>query len=90
MESTIASITQQNKLLMQELDVTREKLENVLKHQEELELKTKSDVKLLIKEVKALRSSQQELKHENIRLRDAKLEGEVVIFLTLSFLSRSC
>ncbi|XP_058070901.1 PX domain-containing protein EREL1-like [Magnolia sinica] len=39
-------------LLVQELDVAKEQLNNLQKHQEELEMKSKADIKLLIKEVK--------------------------------------
>lgn len=76
MESTKASIIQQNEVLQQELDLTRQKLDISLKHHEELESKSKSDLKLLIKEVKSLRSCQLELKDEVSRLMKEKLEGE--------------
>ncbi|KAG6669506.1 hypothetical protein CIPAW_01G249300 [Carya illinoinensis] len=75
-ESTKIAIIQENKMLLQELDVGREQLENLKKHQEEFEVKSKADVKLLVKEVKSLRSSQLELKQELSRLMKEKLEVE--------------
>lgn len=77
MESTKVSIIQQNEILQQELDLTREKLDILLKSHGELESKSKSDLKRLIKEVKSLRSCQLELKDEVSRLMKEKLEGEV-------------
>lgn len=85
-ESTKIAIIQENKMLLQELDVGREQLENLKKHHEEFEVKSKADVKLLVKEVKSLRSSQLELKQELSRLMKEKLEVEVPIFFyVLSF-----
>ncbi|KAK9282341.1 hypothetical protein L1049_005257 [Liquidambar formosana] len=78
-ESTKASIIQENEMLLRELDFAREQLENLQKHNEESELKTKTDVKLLVKEVKSLRSSQSELKQELSRLMKEKLEVERVL-----------
>lgn len=46
------------------------------KHHDDLELKSKADVKLLVKEVKSLRSYQSELKQELSRLTKEKLEVE--------------
>ncbi|EEF44828.1 PX domain-containing protein EREX [Ricinus communis] len=78
-ESAKASITQENEMLLQQLDVAREDLENLHKHHEELELKSKADVKLLVKEVKSLRTSQSDLKQELSRLMKEKLEVERVL-----------
>lgn len=78
-ESAKASIIQENKTLQQELDNAREQIENLQKHNEDLELKSKADVKLLVKEVKSLRSSQSELKQELSRLMKEKLEVERVL-----------
>ncbi|KAF5466783.1 hypothetical protein F2P56_016679 [Juglans regia] len=75
-ESTKIAIIQENKMLLQELYVGREQLENLKKHNEEFEVKSKADVKLLVKEVKSLRSSQLELKQELSRLMKEKLEVE--------------
>ncbi|KAF5453248.1 hypothetical protein F2P56_028163 [Juglans regia] len=75
-ESTKIAIVQENKMLLHELDVAREQLENLQKQHEEFEVKSKADVKLLVKEVKSLRSSQLELKQELSRLMKEKLEAE--------------
>ncbi|XP_017258854.1 PX domain-containing protein EREX isoform X1 [Daucus carota subsp. sativus] len=76
LESTKVSIIQQNEILQQELDLTHEKLDILRKHHEELESKSKSDLTLLVEEVKSLRSCQLELKDEVSRLMKEKLEGE--------------
>ena len=84
--STKASIVQENEMLLQELDVAREQFENLQKHQEESEAKSKADLKLLVKEVKSLRSSQSELKQELSRLMKEKIEVEVIYyFLYIQF-----
>ncbi|KAF2301386.1 hypothetical protein GH714_023539 [Hevea brasiliensis] len=75
-ESAKVSIIQENEMLLQQLNVAREELEELHKHQEELELKSKADVKLLVKEVKTLRSSQSDMKQELSRLMKEKIEIE--------------
>lgn len=80
-ESTKISIIQENDMLLQELDASRLQLENLQKYHEEFEAKSKTDVKLLVKEVKFLRNSQSELKQELSRLLKEKLEVEVMLFL---------
>ncbi|XP_034695390.1 PX domain-containing protein EREX-like [Vitis riparia] len=77
--STKASIIQENEMLLQELDVAREQFENLQKHQEESEAKSKADIKLLVKEVKSLRGSQSELKQELSKLMKEKIEVERVL-----------
>lgn len=69
---------QERDLLLNELDVAREHLSKLHQHNEELEAKSKADVKLLVKEVKSLRSSQSELKQELGRLMREKIEVEVI------------
>ena len=84
--STKASIIQENEMLLQELDVAREQFENLQKHQEESEAKSKADIKLLVKEVKSLRGSQSELKQELSQLMKEKIEVEVIhYFLVFIF-----
>lgn len=63
--------------MRQELDITKEQLESLLKHREESDLKSKADVKLLVREVKSLRSFQLELKQEAGRLAKERTEFEV-------------
>lgn len=80
-ESTKISITYENKVLIQQLDVVRKELENLHKHHDDLEAKSKTEIKLLVKEVKSLRNSQAELKQELSGLIKEKLELEVMPLL---------
>ncbi|PNX77587.1 phox domain-containing protein, partial [Trifolium pratense] len=75
-ESTKASIIQEKQVLQQELDVAREQLKHLQKHHDEFEMKSKTDMKLLIKEVKSLRSSQLELKQQLSKLMEEKVDVE--------------
>ncbi|XP_011007710.1 PREDICTED: uncharacterized protein LOC105113290 isoform X2 [Populus euphratica] len=75
-ESAKISILHDNKMLLQQLDVARKDFEELHKDHEELQVKSKADVKLLVKEVKSLRNSQRELKQELSRLMKEKLEVE--------------
>lgn len=50
--------------LLQELAATKNQLNILLKQHEELEVKSKSDIKILVKEVKSLRKNQTELKQK--------------------------
>ncbi|KAH1110117.1 hypothetical protein AAZX31_04G064300 [Glycine max] len=61
---TKESIVQQNDVLLENLDATKEQLEILSKQYGELEAKSKADVKVLVKEVKSLRNSQTKLKKE--------------------------
>uniref|UniRef100_A0A2P2JYI3 Uncharacterized protein n=1 Tax=Rhizophora mucronata TaxID=61149 RepID=A0A2P2JYI3_RHIMU len=78
-ESARASLMQENEMLLHQLDLSREELATLHRDHEELELKSKADVKLLVKEVKSLRSSQSELKQDLGRLMKEKLEVEHVL-----------
>ncbi|XWS19110.1 hypothetical protein CRYUN_Cryun32bG0103100 [Craigia yunnanensis] len=78
-ESAKLLIMKESKMLLQELGIAREQLVNLHKHHEELEVKSKADVKLLVKEVKSLRSSQSKLKQELSRVMKEKLELERVL-----------
>lgn len=79
LESARLSTIQENEMLLQELDAAREQFENLHKHHEELEVKSKAEVKLLVKEVKSLRNSQSELKQELGRVMKENLELERVL-----------
>lgn len=68
-------------VLLQELDATKEQLENLSKQYEELEAKSKADIKVLVKEVKSLRSTQKGLKQELSQTLNEKSETQV--FATL-------
>ncbi|XP_059460610.1 PX domain-containing protein EREL1 isoform X2 [Corylus avellana] len=70
---------QEKDVVLQELDASKEQLENLLKRYEELEAKSKADIKVLVKEVKSLRSSQTELKQELSRMQKEKSEAEKLI-----------
>uniref|UniRef100_A0A5B7A842 PX domain-containing protein n=1 Tax=Davidia involucrata TaxID=16924 RepID=A0A5B7A842_DAVIN len=74
-ESTKASVIQEKDAL-QEKDATKQQLEDLMKRHEELEVKSKADIKVLVKEVKSLRSSQAELKQKLSRSLKEKFEAE--------------
>lgn len=63
-ESPKTSVIEEKDQLLQELDDTKNKLEELLKKHQELEVTSKANVKVLVKEVKSLRSSQAELKQQ--------------------------
>lgn len=60
-----------------EMDELRDKFENLRKEHEELEVKSKAELKVLVKEVKTLRTTQSELRVELSRTMKEKLEMEV-------------
>ena len=73
-----SAITQENENLRKELDVTKDQLESLQKNLEASETKSKTDLKVLGKEVKSLRSSQTDIKQELSNLMKEKLVLEVV------------
>ncbi|KAF5199703.1 Px domain-containing protein erel1 [Thalictrum thalictroides] len=73
------SVIQEKDSLVQELDYAKEKLVKLQKLHEELQLKSKADTKVLVKEVKSLRNSQAELKQELGRSQKEKSELERVL-----------
>lgn len=80
-ESTKELIVHESDLAVKELDATKEQLENLRRQYDELEAKSKADIKLLVKEVKSLRSSQKGLTQELSQTLENKSETEVVIAL---------
>ncbi|XP_030951365.1 PX domain-containing protein EREL1 isoform X1 [Quercus lobata] len=78
-ESGKECTVQEKDVLLQELDASKEQHEKLLKRYEELEAKSKADIKVLIKEVKSLRSSQTELKQELSQTHKEKSEAEKFI-----------
>lgn len=70
---------QEKVALQEELDSTKEQLKNVSKRFEELEGKSKADIRVLVKEVKSLRSTQGKLKQELSQTLQQKSETEVVL-----------
>lgn len=65
--------------MQEELESTKEQLKNVSKQYEELEAKSKGDIRVLVKEVKSLRSTQARLKQELSQTLQQKSETEVVL-----------
>ncbi|XP_008219512.1 PREDICTED: uncharacterized protein LOC103319712 isoform X1 [Prunus mume] len=78
-DATKDSTVQEKDIMPQELDPYKEQLENLSKRYEELEAKSKADIKVLVKEVKSLRSSQKELKHELSKSLKEKSEAEKLL-----------
>ncbi|KAL2332481.1 hypothetical protein Fmac_020062 [Flemingia macrophylla] len=78
-ESTKASAIQEKQMLQQELDVTRDQLKHLQKRHDEFEMKSKTDFKILVKEVKSLRSSEKELKQQLSELMKEKLDLERIL-----------
>lgn len=67
---------QEKERVLQELDVTKWKLNELQKQYHELEVQSKADRKVLIKEVKSLRGSQEDLKKQLNNCLEQKLEAE--------------
>ncbi|GKU87292.1 hypothetical protein SLEP1_g1716 [Rubroshorea leprosula] len=61
------------------LHATKEQLDSLSRKYEELEAKSKADIKVLIKEVKSLRNSQRELNHELSQTITEKSETEELL-----------
>ncbi|KAJ8534979.1 hypothetical protein K7X08_016707 [Anisodus acutangulus] len=68
--------SQEKDRVLQELDATKRKLDDLQKQHQELEVKSKADLKVLIKEVKSLRVSQADLKEQLNHSLKEKLEAE--------------
>lgn len=81
-ESTTDSTVKEKDMLLHELDSSKDQLENLLKQYEELEAKSKADRKVLVKEVKSLRSSQTKLENELSKSLKEKSEAEVFLYST--------
>ncbi|XP_076938626.1 PX domain-containing protein EREL1-like [Bidens hawaiensis] len=58
------SVIEEKDKLLQELDDTKNKFDQLLKKHQELEVNSKADIKVLVKEVKSLRNSQADLKQQ--------------------------
>ncbi|KZV47634.1 hypothetical protein F511_14420 [Dorcoceras hygrometricum] len=78
-ESIKATSNQQKDLLQQELDSAKLQYEDLLKRHQLLETKSKFDIKVLVKEVKSLRSSQTGLKQQLDQLLTEKLKAEELL-----------
>jgi len=76
--ATIGSSTFSGKdELLRELEATKGQISSLLEQHAELEMKSKSDIKVLVKEVKSLRRSQHELKQKLEKSLQEKSEVEV-------------
>ncbi|KAK4491048.1 hypothetical protein RD792_001770 [Penstemon davidsonii] len=78
-QSTSSPSIQQKDVLHQELDSAKQKFEDLLKRYQELEMKSKADIKVLVKEVKSLRSSQGELKQHLNQSLDQRSKAEELL-----------
>ncbi|XP_047342047.1 PX domain-containing protein EREX-like [Impatiens glandulifera] len=76
LEADDMSTRRENEMLSRQLDAANEQIERLQKQNEDLELKAKTDIKLLVKEVKTVRSSHAELKKELGKATKAKLDAE--------------
>jgi len=68
-------------MLLQQINDIRENFENFHKEHEELEVKAKAELKVLVKEVKSLRTTQSDLRQELSGIMKEKLEMEVKILV---------
>ncbi|CAI9092682.1 OLC1v1027994C1 [Oldenlandia corymbosa var. corymbosa] len=69
----------ENKDVLQELDLKRQQLDDLTKQYQELELKSKADIKVLVKEVKSLRSSQAQMKQQLNESIEGKSAVEILL-----------
>lgn len=77
LEGSISSSDDRKDALHQELDATKEQLLSVQRNYEELEAKSKADLRVLVKEVKALRNSENNLKMKLSEYLEEKSKFEV-------------
>ncbi|KAM7277464.1 hypothetical protein ACFE04_019330 [Oxalis oulophora] len=75
-ESSRISAIKERDTTLEELNATKERLENLTKQYAELEARSKADIKVLVKEVKSLRNSQSVLKKEFSESQTEKSETE--------------
>lgn len=78
-QPSISSANQQTDNLCQELDSAKQQFMDLLKRHQELEVKSKADIRVLVKEVKSLRSSQAELTQQLKQSLREKSEIEVYL-----------
>ncbi|XP_023642716.1 PX domain-containing protein EREX [Capsella rubella] len=78
-ETANQSLVQENQMLLQQINDLSLKIENFHKDHEELEVKSKAELKVLVKEVKSLRITQLELRQELSRTMKEKLEMERIV-----------
>ncbi|KAM0061481.1 putative PX domain-containing protein EREX [Helianthus debilis subsp. tardiflorus] len=73
------SVIEEKDKLLEELDETKNKFDQLLKKHQELEVKSKADIKVLVKEVKSLRNSQADLKQQLNQSLVGKSEAEKLL-----------
>uniref|UniRef100_A0A1J3GFJ5 PX domain-containing protein n=1 Tax=Noccaea caerulescens TaxID=107243 RepID=A0A1J3GFJ5_NOCCA len=78
-EPTEQSTISERYVLSKELDARKQQLEDLSRRYEELEAKSKADVKILVKEVKSLRRSHVELEKELTQSLTDKSEAEKLL-----------
>lgn len=77
-ESEKTTASDETELLLHEVHCKEEELQNMQKCLAELEMKSKADIKVLVKEVKSLRKSQAELREVLNQSLKEKTDLEVV------------
>jgi predicted nuclease with TOPRIM domain len=77
-EPTVQSTISEKHVLSKELDARKQQLEDLSRRYEELEAKSKADMKVLVKEVKSLRRSHVELEKELTHSLTDKTNAEVI------------
>ncbi|XP_010546550.1 PREDICTED: uncharacterized protein LOC104818613 isoform X1 [Tarenaya hassleriana] len=78
-EPTGNSTSSERYELLQDLDITKQQLEDLSRRYEELEAKSKSDIKVLVKEVKSLRRSHLKLEKDLNHSLTEKSEAEKLL-----------
>ncbi|ESQ53960.1 hypothetical protein EUTSA_v10024530mg [Eutrema salsugineum] len=78
-EPTEQSTISERHVLSKELDASKQQLENLSRRYDELEAKSKADIKVLVKEVKSLRRSHVELEKKLTQSLTDKTEAEKLL-----------
>ncbi|KAL8090044.1 PX domain-containing protein EREL2-like isoform X1 [Apium graveolens] len=76
---SVKDYTTQGKDMMRELDATKQQLVELQKQHRELETNSKADIKVLVKEIKSLRSSQAEYRRQLSESFKEKSEAEKLL-----------
>lgn len=75
---TSSFVSDEKAALLQELEMTKEQLNSLQNCHVGQELKSKAEIKVLVKEVKSLRSSQKQLKAELSQSDQEKADAQVI------------
>jgi hypothetical protein len=76
-ESEKTTASGEREMLLEELESKRKEVESLQQHLGDVEAKSKTDIKVLVKEVKSLRNSQKEMKKVLNQYIDEKTDLEV-------------